>query len=91
MARTETDPREGHALYRTHARQDEIDDTWWFITGRDQLLPGQEFEGQVLFSESGSDAEPDAGDDVDLMGRFEAHVERARRSMMALRAHNVPQ
>ena len=89
-ARTELEPVEGHAFYRTHFRCNEIDDTWWFVTGRDQLLPGQEFEGQVLFSvDDDDDIESDEeGDTMEsVMARYEAHVEQARRSMMALMAH----
>ena len=86
MAITLTNPKDGQALYRTHFRQDEVDDTWWRITGRDELLPGQEFEGQVLLDSPGSDA----NEGWTTAESIQSHIEYARRSFMAPNAR-MPQ
>ena len=57
---------------------------WWFITGHDELLPDQEFEGHVLFNDS-SDSNTDEG--FCTVEYIQPHAEHAHQSLMVLNAH----
>ena len=76
---------EGHALYKTHFRKDEIDDSWWLWT--------HDPEEQVAFSETDSDdiEDQEGGMMESVMERFQQRCELAQQQMAALIAHNRPQ